>query len=237
MPPRHNIILNPPPSPDWSREYSELLSDTWLKRKTDRQRRLREHADYLSNLCPELKEFASGLCIDIGPGCGETLEIAREFGHDILGIDAEAGHSGMGNEYLRVSQLMCERQKVPVRYVGFLPWLREGDPTLKGTAVFVNMRGSIEQALSRYQIGEPHHVHQNCKNLDWKVNGRTRDIFVFMFTKFKEFLRPGGKVVIHANGTGKTDEWYDFAIRSAAKEAGMRIEMSEGLLLHKWERP
>lgn len=219
-----------------------VRGDDWLQRKTDRLRRLGEISEYVKTNCPEIMKTPKGLVVDIGPGPGEFLEIARHYGHEVFGVDAETGTGGMGNKYLDLSRLMTERQRVNVEYCGFEFWLtnifthgtyewRE----LASSCVLINSRGSIEQSMSAHMEGIPHHVHHDCKQLAWKDSGETRDAFGGMFAKFKRLVKPGGHVLIHANGSAN-DKFYDEVVCESAERNAFKLVGGAGLTLHKWAR-
>ena len=239
------IKLKRSPGKRWERRRDELLQDSWLANKTDRLRRLREHAEYVQKYCPEITTIEpKGLVLDIGPGPGELLEIARYYGHEIFGIDAaDDTTGGMGREYLEYSQLMTERQKLNVEYCNFRWWLENvlsyGTVEwrdMPASCVLINSRGSIEQAMSEYMDGVPHDVHHDCKRLAWRENGETSDAFEGMFTKLKKMLRPGCCLLIHANGCANV-EYYDKLVLESAERAGLRLAMYESPTLHKWVKP
>lgn len=225
----------------WRAQRDALLrDDPWLQRKTDRCRRLAEHAEYIKKYCPEMQTLRGGIVIDIGPGPGEFLEIARHFRHSPYGIDAETGSGGMGDKYLRYSKLMTARQGLHVDYCGLEFWLNNvfTGGTLEwrdmsAGVVLINSRGSIEQAFSEHMEGVPHDVHHNCKMLAWRESGETEDVFFGAFAKFQRLLKPGCGVLIHANGAAN-GEYYDSVVMRAAEENGFDCVLHEGLVLHKW---
>jgi len=239
------IKLKESPGKDWEKRRRQLLKDPWLKRKTDRLRRLREHAEYLQKFCPEIVTIEpKGLVIDIGPGPGELLEIARYYGHEVMGIDAEIeSRGGMGNEYLEYSQLMAQRQDITVHYCGFLWWMdnvltfgTQQWHEMPASCVLINSRGSIEQTMCDYMDGVPHDVHHDCKLLSWRENGETADAFEGLFVKIKKLLRPGCSLLINANGAANV-EFYDKTVLHAAERVGLRLVMYEAPTLHKWVKP
>jgi hypothetical protein len=225
------------PNPQWQAQYDALTADNqWLAGKVDRKRRLREHAEYLTNFVPELFSIRrGGLVIDLGPGPGELLELTREMGFDVLGIDAKNGTDGMGDEYLTISKLMAERQELPIEYCGLKKFTMQDDPALAQAAVLINSRGSIEQMFSAQMEGAPHHLHHDSNQLSWLENGSTIDQFVHFFRICTRLLNVGGFMLIHANGA-QNSGWYCKAIVKAAEECGgLRLLMREGLV-HKWVR-
>ena len=143
----------------------------------------------------------------------------------------------MGDDYLALSKLWTERQQVPVEYVG----LEDCGTTLDrhaGQAAFINSRGSIEQALAGCMVGPPHDEHHRSDKLDWMMDHTTAGVFRWLMAMFYRLLRPGGIVLIHANGTRtkKSREWYDKRIQIAAKQVGLELvdRDERSKRLHKW---
>ena len=232
----HHIPLKPIRSTEWEEEYNLLMQDTWLRKKLKRESRLKEHYDYIDQYLPEIRTMERGLVIDLGPGCGELLEIARMYKHDILGVDAKTGAGGMGDSYLRVSQLMTQRQKIPVEYVGFREWVEQEFRNLTSSVVVINSRGSIEQMYHSHMEGESHDRHQCCHRLAWKITGALDDELARMFRVFWMLLRPGGVVRIHANGARNT-EAYNKMVLECSKASGLKLIANESNRLHKWVKP
>lgn len=229
-----DLPLNPSPGPEWDERYSELMESPFLRRKYNRESRIAEHLKYIDSYLPELRDPEHrGALVDIGPGPGELLEIGRELGRDVLGIDAHTGEGGMGNEYLELSRLMTTRQKIHVDYDGLVNWMRFDNPLLNSACGIVNSRGSIEQALSGRMVGIPHDKHQCCRKLRWKEDGKTLDLFEAVMTRIWKLLLPGGILLIHANGSA-CDDWYDENIQYAADQAGLALVKRWDKRLHKW---
>lgn len=225
-----DIALNPVPSPEWQAEYDRLSQDEWLRRKTHRGRRLEEHWSYLREHAAELW-VTGGTVLDIGCGPGETLEIARALDHPIHGVDAPDGIGGMGNEYVRMSRLMHERQQIPVTYSGLLRFLAEPPPHLVGACLLINFRGSIEQCLADYMAGDPHHLHRDCKLLTWKPEAL--DILRAAIVSLTSLLQPNGHILVRANGSGN-DSVYNQMMRGAGEYANLKLVKQDGFLLHKF---
>lgn len=225
------------PSPEWDARYSQLMTSPWLARKTDRARRLREHAEYLMEHVPEiLFRDAGGLVVDLGPGCGELLELARLIGCETLGIDAACGFGGMGNDYVETCRMLTERQGLPVDRCGFDAFFADGKHVPhRASAILVNSRGSIEQMLHRHMEGEKHHLHQDCRRLRWRETGATREAMEAWYFKCRELLMRGGIILVAANGS-QNDQWYDKTSVAAGTSIGLRLIDSQRNLLHKWIR-
>lgn len=233
-----DLKLNDVPDSAWLSEYAALMKDDWLRDKLDRDKRIHEHLGYIARYVPEFYRLPKGLVIDVGPGPGEFLEIARANGHHILGVDASTGDGGMGDSYLAASKLMSRRQNIPVRYVGFQNWLNEDHAAIEGSAVLINFRGSFEQAFSDYLTGIPHDEHHCAKKLDWRIGSRTEARFLEAFRLFERLLSPGGILLIHANGTGSRESqlWYDRTVQMCGEEADLELVMRPSARLHRWWR-
>jgi hypothetical protein len=234
-------------------ELQHLLADDWLRAKLDRQRRLREHRDYLREHCPNLGDEEPGLVIDIGPGAGELLEFARNLRHATLGIDAPDGEGGMGDAYVRACEIITERRQIPVERSRLFGVVRRWKMKVEqlspsvwtstlsaalgtgGEAVLINSRGSLEQAFSEYMEGPPHDKHHKAANMHWRINDRlTRNAMRDFAAWVAHQLRPGGRFVAHMNGSTNTAEaetWLD----RAAHNAALIIERSEPKV-HVWEK-
>jgi SAM-dependent methyltransferase len=243
-----DLPLKPVPSPDWQEAYDRrITTEPWLVRKTDRMRRTGEHFDYLYRYVPELlntsdalvlggptgKAMQPGLCIDIGPGPGETLEILRHYGYDTLGIDAPDGRGGMGDGYLEISRLMTERQGLKIVACGFERWIFEEHHDIAGRVALLNSRGSFEQTLSRYQSGEPHDEHHDCRKLRWVMTSRLQEVLAAIFTAVKRLLRPKGIFLVHCNGAANAAE-FDELMTRCGMDAGLGLVRHEPPLVQKW---
>ncbi len=240
-----DLPLKQIPNLSWTARFESLMRSPFLAKKYDRAKRIAENAKYIDDYLPELRaakpdvivsRVEPGFVIDIGPGPGEFLEIARALGHIVLGIDAAVGEGGMGDDYLDLSRLMTDRQEIAVEYIGFQKWLSEDRQILDGECNFINCRGSIEQAFADCMTGPPHDEHQCCRKLRWKEDHLTATRFIRMFQRFRTMLRSGGIVLIHANGSAD-DTWYDTTIQRAARSAGFELVKRWDERLHKWRKP
>lgn len=232
-----DLPLYPVPSADWQERYNRLSSDPWIQRKTDRERRIREHQDYIDAWCPELRTAAPGLVVDLGCGCGELLEIARSHGHQVLGVDSD-GINGMGASYVLACRMMQERQRIAVYGRGFEAWLKavpEPSP-LRGTCALINSRGSFEQMHARFMTGERHDFHHDCKRLRWRIDTELLEHFAWMFTVIEAMLRPGGAFLIVANGAANGEEISE-PLKAAAEQAGLKLAFNPMPTIHKWTKP
>lgn len=219
---------------------SRSTRPAWLKKKTNRQRRLREHREYIELHSPELADLPRGLVVDLGCGPGELLEIAQEMGHDALGVDATSGAGGMGDDYLQVSRAFVETKGLQVDYVGLWEFLTNrvflpGPNRINGACVLVNSRGSIEQCFSEYMDGPSADVEPNWSRRSWREDGRTRQAFEMLFRAVFLMLRPKGRFVVHANGASNVD-WYDRIVTRSGREAGLVECFRKPPTIHAWEK-
>ena len=224
-----------PATPEWDAAWSLATADQFIQRKTDRARRMREHEEYVSAWLLHAFRQPRGLVIDVGPGCGELLELARHAGHEVLGVDAPDGAGGMGDAYLRACRLMHQRQKLPVVYERFLDWIADDLMVLIGRCVAINFRGSWEQTLSDMMAGMPHDRHHDAKRLAWRETPQTVDAVCVVMRRLSELLRPGGVVCIHCNGA-QNHAWMSGVMDDAAQAAGLRFHASDGDRLKAWVR-
>lgn len=224
-----------PAGDEWNAAWSSLMrGDSWLARKTDRTRRLMEHCEYVQKWLPELSVAPKGYVIDVGPGMGETLEIARLMGHVGIGVDAPDGDGGMGDKYLWASRLMHQRQGLNVAYAGFLDWLcEENNSQLSRCCVAINFRGSVEQVFSRFMAGEPHDKHHQAAQMEWVWAGECESEARRMFAVMADLLRDDGVIVIHANGSRNVEE-YNVRFKRYAEDSGLKLLDSVEPRLHKW---
>lgn len=195
-------------------EAWELLNgNPWLQRKVDRSRRLKELREYVDNFIPEMRQRPLQGFLDIGPGPGELIELAMAESMDAYGWDAESPEGGMGNEYLRYSRLMHMTRGLDVEYCNdFRPICTR----FRNALSIINLRGSIEQVMSKFMIGEPHHIHQDCRKLAWNEETGEGALISF-FRVMRESLTDNGILMIAANGASNV-EWYDNTVRRLSKE-------------------
>lgn len=227
-----------PCTPQWEADYRKVIgSDEWLARKVDRNRRLGEHWAFLKDWVPELfTEWSKERrFLDIGPGPGESIEIARSFGMDAYGVDAKRGAGGMGEKYLKVSQMMSQRQKLNIAYSGFWKWSADIDREWRTSIGIVVSRGAIEQVFSEHMDGPPHDEHHNAKMLHWKVNGETLDAMDHFMSSLRQAMCLYGSLVIVGNGSANTSEYEEMMFR-AADANGFKLVRRDSMCSHKWVR-
>lgn len=236
--------VSPTDNRPWGAVWSHLMADDWLRKKVDRDRRLVEHWRYVQEWLPELATEPPGVVWDIGPGMGELLEIAWHFGHDAKGIDANTESSEMGHGYATAAKMMHHRQGLRVAYTTHLMFylgiMRNHPSWPAGKVLAINLRGSIEQALAPLMLGQRHVEHHDCKQLRWDMP-RAAEQLDSMMAAFSDLLRPGGVLMIHANGCategpGNVHD-YDAAVLMSAARAGLEIVKREPPTIHKWRKP
>lgn len=220
--------------PEDARRLVQLMSDDWLRRKLDYERRIKEHAAYLRQYAPWFEDLTPGLVIDLGPGGGELLVLARAMGHSVAGIDALSGEGGMGDAYLEASKLLTKARNLPVYYDGVFRHV-DGNLQFFGDVAFVNSRGSLEQIFSDYMDGPPHDRHHMATHMHWRLNDRlTREAMRDLFVWVERQLRPGASFLCHLNGSNNTAEAERMLDRTAM-EAGLIAQQIEPRV-HIWSK-
>jgi hypothetical protein len=248
------IDLLPIERPGWEADYNRLMMIPYVKSKCDRKRRLREKRIHIADLCHHLQSQEPGLVIDIGPGPGEFLEVCRSMGHKVIAVDAPTGEGGMGDDYVELSALMLERQQIQTWRTGLMGFCRtywgEDDAILKtpggvvsmpnvrdqlqGSAVHINLQGSVEQCFAKFMAGPPHHIHKDCKQLFWDISVALIAEWRHMFYTFSDLLRPDGHILIYANGAKNTGE-YETSIAEVAGTCGLELVLHSPRI-HKWKK-
>ena len=205
----------------------------WSEHKLNQQRCKLEASQYVYRYLPELKTAQMGLVIDVGCGSGEFLALCKSMGHDVLGIDAPRNISQMGCDYIDVASERLEELGIPVRRTPFIELLNSDGNTYSNQACCVNFRGSIEQCLSEFLIGVPHVYHHDCKSLDWDKE-TADDAICSLIGWAQDSLEKHGVLMIAANGTKSTNEWYSDTICGHANDSDLELEYQEGFLIHRW---
>ena len=216
---------------------SDRFDAEWAKYKLDLPRRQRELRAHIDKWLPEIRTMPRGCVVDIGCGPGDFLshcKLAANGGHSGYGVDAPNGSGGMGDAYLRCCREHRKLFGVRVEEIGAVAWI---DATLSHPPdiplAVIHCRGAIEQCFAVAMRGEPHDLHHNCKLLDWDQVEGERHLRRFVMAA-SALLRPGGVLLVIANGTKSTDEWYAQTMIAAARENGLDLVRSEGFLAHKW---
>jgi SAM-dependent methyltransferase len=188
-------------------EYERLIRDEYVGMKVNRRKRLAQKKAYIRQFMPELFR-GGGFVLDLGPGPGEFLEIARSYGNAVLGMDAAMDDSEMGDEYIQLSRLLTRKQGIPVLYSGIAVFLEREMPLPFADNYFthINSQGSIEQIFHNYLIGIPHRVLKGSV-LSWNMEARTLSILNKFFEEIARIMTPGGIFFIYANGTTNEDEF------------------------------
>ena len=235
-----SLTINLLPTQDntWDEKLSVLMKDEYISRKYNREKRIKDHIEYLKFLCPDFFEpnTAKGLnVIDIGPGPGELLEIARIFGFKAIGFDAKTDDCEMGEPYITLSKLLVERQKINVHYCGFENIL-DNLPVESCSTFLVNSRGSIEQVFKHHLIGPPHKDHHDARRLAWNFSDNMRKDFIKLFREISRVLVPEGYFVIHGNGTSNIDEYNNFMLSISNDVNSIVCDGTDNKLIHRFRR-
>jgi hypothetical protein len=198
-----------------------LEKNPWLRKKVDRGRRMPELRKYVDKYIPEMRERPLRGFLDIGPGPGDLIELAMAASMDAHGWDAETPEGGMGDDYLAYSRLCHELRGLDVTYCNdFRPIQVKFNRSLS----IINLRGSIEQVMSDYMVGEPHHVHQDCRKLKWGGQRAEAGLMEFLKVMRAALSDRDGILMIAANGAANT-QWYDEKVFAFYDEAGFsRVE-------------
>ena len=224
-----NLPLYVEPHTDWQKQYDDIVKDPYIANKYNRDRRLKNKTDYIGEFLPELTVFKTGKILDIGPGPGEFLEICRHMGFEVFGMDAEIGQCEMGDNYLILSKLLTERQKINVSYSGLdfnhLPF---EDSYFS----LVNLQGCIEQIFKEHMIGIPHKVHKNAGLLAWNIGDKLKKDMISFLKEVHRVLISGGILFIYGNGAKNVRE-YDKMMISLFREIGFEIITHRDSRIHK----
>jgi hypothetical protein len=198
-------------------EMNQLLeSSDWLRRKVDRNRRMVELRKYVNKYIPEMLERPLHGFLDIGPGPGELIELAMAASMDAHGWDAETPEGGMGSDYLKYSRLTHELRGLDVTYCDDF---RPIQARFNGALSIINLRGSIEQVMSDYMVGDPHDKHQDCRKLSWDDRRAEGGLRGFLKVMRASLLDSNGVLMVAANGAANT-AWYDKTIMDIFEVSG-----------------
>lgn len=241
------LELKPIPYNGWQAKYDALMKDPYLSKKYNRKKRIKDKRKFMGEMTPELKHCKGKTVLDIGPGPGEYLEICRELGHNAIGIDAQITDCEMGNEYIKLSALMRDRQDLDIYYCGFDNYLHSvstQQPEVIGTLdrfrdnaiYYIVMQGSIEQCFKDYMEGPPHRETKDASQLRWKTDKATWDIFYKMFAEFDRILEDGGYLVIWANGSKNNTDYDDMILRTAKKFPAFKLYKRIKKTFHKYRK-
>ena len=230
-----DLSFLPVDDPEWEEKFNSLMKDEYLSRKYNREKRIKDHIDYLNNLCPEL--FQNGPhrslnVVDIGPGPGELMEIARALGYNSIGFDAKLDDCEMGVPYIKLSKLLVDRQKLDVRYCGFENVLSEL-PVENNSTILINSRGSIEQVFKKHLTGVPHKQHHNARQLTWSLSTGMINDFTCLFTEAARILVSGGFFIIHGNGATNIDDYHKMILRIVDDIEELVCDASDNQTLHR----
>ena len=218
--------------------YNDLIKDDYIGRKcADRDKRIKDIRSYINELAPEIlsednKNLNNLFVVDIGPGPGELLEIARNHGYDHLGFDALLDDCEMGDKYIRFSHLMTRRQDLKIDYCDFYKNI-SNLPLANNSTVLINSRGSIEQVFRDHLEGVPHKVHKDANRLAWRIDEDLKTAFDTMFNEFSRVLLPNGIILIHGNGASNVDDYNKLIFETISKIDSLQVEASDEERLHK----
>lgn len=226
--------LNPVPSAEWQAKYDELMKDPYLSKKYNRNKRIKDHKEYIKKCTPEITRCIGRTVLEIGPGMGEWLELCSMYGHDGIGIESELNESEMGNEYSQMIKLMAERQNLNINFVGFVNYLYSEDKFIEpGSIFYINIRGSIEQCFKDYMTGIPHKITKNAHGLKWNITTELWDLWDKMVAEFDRILEVGGFIYCWANGSQNNPEYDNLWLETLKKYPKLKLFKKEGKLQHK----
>jgi len=213
------------PGNDWQGRYDDLMLDPYIRKKCNRERRLKEKFKYIDRFLPEVIK-KPGLVLDIGPGPGEFLEICRYYGNDVIGVDAKMDDCDMGVNYIQYSNLMAIRQNLDIAYTGNpIEFMKSCAPF-----DFINAQGSIIMMfIDCVEGGEKLKEHKDTRLVKWKETPDTKLTFRLFLESCMRSLYGGGQVLLYANGCGNTP-WYNDAMLSAGKEVFSKSEQPISLV-------
>lgn len=227
-----NLPLYNIPSKNWEEEYKKIISDPYIAKKYNRNRRISDKIKYINEFLPNIKN-GNEVVLDIGPGPCEFLEVCRFFNNEIYGIDATSDESEMGYEYLRLSELMAERQKIPVKYIGLDKLILNGNLSFEDEKfTVINSQGSIEQVCEDYMDGDKSVKHKDARLISWNESDDTLLFFNKLFLELKRILKIGGILMIYGNGSKNVD-YYNWMVNEFCDKNNMKIIFTKYKCLHK----
>lgn len=232
-----DIPLHDVPSAAWQASFDKAASTPYMRKKYNRERRLKDKAEYIKSHCPSVVHGLSGMIVDIGPGPGEFLELCRHYGNAVMGIEAPDGDGGMGDDYWTLSTLMHQRQQLAMSYGGWQTIVGGDYPGEKTVALF-NSQGSWSQAYSDFLDGEPHHVSHDATAQQWRFGPELSVAWCEAFCWMRSRLIPGGVVLIYDNVTGPERDQivYQRLMARCAEMAGLNQLWRKSPVLACWGR-
>lgn len=141
----------------------------------------------------------------------------------------------MGNKYMKISQLMTERQKIPVLYSGFENYLENKLPFDNKELSMINSQGSIEQVFKKNLVGPPHLETKKASLLSWRIDKDLIDKFELLFNEANRVLKKDGLFIIYANGSKNTEEYHN-CILNICKKTNFSIEKNNNFNFHKMRK-
>jgi len=231
------INLFPVPYDDWQHKFDVVTKDPYISKKYDRNKRLQNKSIYIKKNFKDV-DFKGAMVLDIGPGPGEFMEICRELGANVFGIDAPIMFSEMGNEYMTLSKLMVDRQQLDVKYIGLETLLKKEDklPYPDNYFRIINSQGAIEQVFRDYLEGIPHRVKKDKNLTSWVIDDKLENILTLFFTEILRTLEPKGICLIYGNGAKNVKEYDKLIKKIVGNIDGLALIYSKKHRLHKVRR-
>ena len=219
------------PRNKWQAEYDQLMTDPYLSKKYNRERRIKDLRKFMGECTPELKHCKEKRVLDIGCAFGEYLEICREMGHYPSGVDAVIEDCDMGDEYIRLSQLMTERQKIKVAYTGLQAWVEEQHG--EGEFFYIVSRGAINQCYKEHLLGPSHKITKDSGAQTWDMSPELWQKFYNLFFAINHVLEDGGFFYCWANGSANDPMYDHLFLQTLKKFPNLQLMKKIGKLRHK----
>ena len=233
------IELYPSPNDKWDIEYADLLQDSFISKKYDRKKRLKEKNDYIEQYLPIIKN-GGGYVLDIGTGPGEFLEICRFYGNKIIGIECRAGDINMmGKQYHKLSELLHQRQCIDVKYDNFESFIENGRlPFDDNSLSVINSQGSIEQVFRNYMkdFEDERDGWIPSHNGVWIIDDKLAALFKVFFSEMERVLIISGTILIYGNGAKNANEYHNLITAIVSKMNNFKIVYTDKQRLHKIEK-
>lgn len=227
--------LYPIPRANWQQEYDKLMQDNYLKHKYNRNRRIKDLRKFMGSCTPELKHCTKKRVFEIGPAFSEYLEICREKGHYVSGVDAPIEDCDMGDEYIRLSRLMTERQKIKVAYIGLQAWV-DKEEHAENEFFYIVSRGAINQCYKEHLLGPSHKITKKSNLQSWDMSEALWKKFEKLFYVINHVLEDGGYFYCWANGSANDPMYDHLVLRTLEKYPSLHLMKKIGKLQHKMQK-